>query len=502
MPAAQLSAIVGIIIALLRAEPVKKAENMKKTANIPLKASALLLALCGAAAASGFGLEGLSARDIGAQGGTAAAPAASAPGLSEWTVMAYLVGNDRNLEHLAVETMNFLEFAGSSDKVSIVAELGRLKWQKPDDGFWQGSKRYRVERDTDTFVKASPIISPALQVLPGADMGDYEHLAEFITWAKTNYPARRYALFIHGHGSGWKDPEKNKGIAFDAGSGNFISTPEFGEVFRLAGPVDIFYSIACLTQMAEVMYEVKDSVEYAISSEEVNLASYTGPNGAEISTSFEGYALAGAILHNPELPTHMLAGLIPDQIKSIWESWGIKHRLTFSVVKPGALPQLARRLDEWAALAEELDDRAAAAAAKRAVLRFEQYGGSQSSVANSTYADLKDFISLYAGAVSLTGPRALAFRRKSAELEDFLTSEVVIKNISFGKRRDGADYARAGGLAITVPAYKPGMVDGRLWTYQDLAFAGDSSWDRFIFNYLWNIDNSTGFTPNFNARAQ
>lgn len=479
---------------------------MKKLLSI----SILLAGLASAAAADDFSLVRLSAKDIrsAAPGFGVPAPSvtpggeASAPALREWTVIAYLVGNDKRFEHLAVETMNFLEFAGSNEKTAIVAELGRLKWQKPDDGFWQGSKRYYVEHDTNTFVKASPIISPALQVLPGADMGDYKHLAGFIAWAKANYPAKRYALFIHGHGSGWEDKEKNKGIAFDDGSGNFITTQEFGEVFRLAGPVDIFYTIACVTQMAEVMYEVKDSVGYAIASEELNLASYKDSNGAENSTSFEGYAIASPLALNPELPTEILAGMIPDQIKSIWEGWGIKHRLTFSVVKPGMLPELASRLDDWAAAAEALDDRHAAASAKRAVLRFEQYGGGQAAASNSTYADLRDFISLYAGAVSITEPRAVAFRKQSADLEDFLTSKVVIKSIAFGEQKPGVDYARAGGLAITVPAYKPAMIDSRLWTYQDLAFAKESSWDKFIFKYMWNIDNNTGFTPNFEARTR
>lgn len=474
---------------------------------ILLSISIMLTGLAAQATASGFNLERISAAELRAATGPGAPAPSLAPagpaqtnGLREWTIIAYLVGKDNNLERTAVETFNFLEFAGSNEKTAIVAELGRMKWQKPDDGFWQGSKRYYVERDTNTRVKDSGIISPALQTLPGADMGDYRHLAEFITWAKTNYPAKRYALFLHGHGTGWKDKEKNKGIAFDDGSGNFITTREFGEALRLAGPVDIFYTIACVTQMAEVMYEVKDSVGYAVSSEELNLAATTDQNGNETTTAFESYALAGPIVNNPEQPTEILAMMIPDQIKSIWESWGIKHRLTFSVVKPAMLPELAARLDAWAAAAEALDDRNAAASAKRAVLRFEQYGNG--SAPNSNYADLRDFISLYAGAVSVTEPRAVAFRKQSAELEDFLTSKVVIKNISFGRRRDGADYARAGGLAITLPPYKPANIDARLWTYEDLAFARESSWDRFIFKYMWNIDNNTGFTPGWDARAR
>ncbi|MDD2805795.1 MAG: clostripain-related cysteine peptidase [Elusimicrobiales bacterium] len=473
-----------------------------------LSLSIMLAGLAAQAAATGFSLERVSAAELRAATDLSLPAPSVAPvvpaqssQLREWTIIAYLVGNDNNLERTAVETFNFLEFAGSSEKTAIVAELGRMKWQKPDDGFWQGSKRYYVERDTNKNVKDSGIISPALQTLPGADMGDYRHLAEFITWAKTNYPAKRYALFLHGHGSGWKDKEKNKGIAFDAASGNFITTPELGSALRLAGPVDIFYTIACVTQMAEVMYEVKDSVGYAIASEELNLAATSDQNGNETTTAFESYALAGPLVSNPELPTEILAGIIPEGIKRMWEGFGLmRHRLTFSVVKPGLLPELAARLDAWAAAAEALDDRNAAAAAKRAVLRFEQNGSG--SAPNSNYADLRDFISLYAGAVSTTEPRAVAFRKQSAELEDFLTSKVVIKNISFGKRRDGADYARAGGLAITLPAYKPANIDARLWTYEDLAFAKESSWDRFIFKYMWNIDNSTGFTPGWDARAR
>src|SRR3989339_1466776 len=101
------------------------------------------------------------------------------------------------------------------------------------------------------------------------DMGDYKRVVDFVAWAKTNYPAKRYMLIIWNHGSGWMDPKGSpKGISFDDETGNYIRTPQIGLILKEAGKVDILAFDACLMQMAEVAYEVKDNAQVIVGSEE------------------------------------------------------------------------------------------------------------------------------------------------------------------------------------------------------------------------------------------
>lgn len=427
--------------------------------------------------------------------GAAAVPAAPAPELREWTVMAYLVGNDKRLQQNALYDMNFLEMAGAPAGTAVVAELGLLDWSGAGDKQWQGSKRYLVKKDASADPAAAPV-SDVLQVLPAADMGDYRHLAEFIAWAKANYPARHYALYLHGHGNGWRDPSKNKAVAFDDASGNFIGTAEFGEAFRMAGGVDVLFSISCLTQMTEVMYELRGAVGYAVASEESNLAFFKRPDGTKVPTSYQASLLSLALAENPAASPRDLAAAASEGAMYFRNLSKTGDRLTFSAVNVSALDALSARLDEWAALAEALDDREAARAAVRGVLRFDAYGGTL-PVSDSGYADLGDFVGLYAGAVRAASPEAEAFRARSRELLAFLSSEAVIRNDAVGLQKTGMDYARARGLAITVPPWRPGMIDAAFRRYGELAFARDGAWDRFILKYLWNNATDAGFTPDF-----
>ena len=115
----------------------------------------------------------------------------------EWTVMAYLNGNS-DIEKYCLEKVNYLEQAGSTDKVNFVVELARMRGQREDDisdGDWTGARRYLLARDGDM----GHIASAALQSFGNTDMADWRHLADFISWAKQNYPAKHYVLIVFGH---------------------------------------------------------------------------------------------------------------------------------------------------------------------------------------------------------------------------------------------------------------------------------------------------------------
>ena len=187
----------------------------------------------------------------------------------EWTVLVYLNGKN-DLEVAGLYNLNKMELAGSNAELNIVAEAGRMNGQDNDvdfDGNWTGSRRYYVTQDADEEKVKSKVIQSFRKV----DMGDWRHLADFAKWGMKNYPARHYALMIWNHGSGWittKGGRANKGISYDHETKNHISTPELGAAMKEIGKVDILAYDACLMQMAEVLYEVKDYADYVVGSEE------------------------------------------------------------------------------------------------------------------------------------------------------------------------------------------------------------------------------------------
>ena len=108
------------------------------------------------------------------------------------------------------------------------------------------------------------------------DMGDYKELVKFAKWTHENYPAEHYLIDIWNHGMGWKKRGRvsTKGISYDDVTGNHISTLQLGESMKMiknifGHNVDILGMDACLMQMAEVAYELKDFVDYIVAAEEI-----------------------------------------------------------------------------------------------------------------------------------------------------------------------------------------------------------------------------------------
>ncbi|OGR41184.1 MAG: hypothetical protein A2X35_07255 [Elusimicrobia bacterium GWA2_61_42] len=183
----------------------------------------------------------------------------------EWTIMVFINAKN-NLERFGLKDLNEMEMIGSGDKYNVVVELARIKGFDASEGDWQTSRRYLVQKDAD-FNK---VTSPVVEELAKADMGDYKHLVDFAKWAKAKYPAKKYMLIVWNHGAGWiKTPLRvNRGISYDDETGNHMTTPQLGLALKEMGGVDVYGSDACLMQMAEVIYELKDHAAYIVGSEE------------------------------------------------------------------------------------------------------------------------------------------------------------------------------------------------------------------------------------------
>jgi len=184
---------------------------------------------------------------------------------ANWTFMVYLDG-DNNLEDSAIDDLNEMELAGSTDEVNIIVLLDLLE----ENGSWV----YYVTHDEDM----DTINSSVILTLSEANMGDPETLIWFANWSVSNYPAENYALVLWNHGSGWKlRVPPTKGVCWDHTNGNdHLTSPELqyalSSIQSLIGrDLDIIGFDACLMGMEEIDYLINASMYSAIrvGSEEI-----------------------------------------------------------------------------------------------------------------------------------------------------------------------------------------------------------------------------------------
>jgi hypothetical protein len=394
-------------------------------------------------AAGGFDLPGLNAADAAAS--APAVPKALTPvpaveplpaqPVRDWTIMVYMNGkNDQTFPMR--DDINEMETVGSGPNVNVVAQLGTIgTTARP----WMVD-RLLVRKDDNPYW----ISSESLERRDGADMGDWRELADFITWAKAKFPARKYMLIVSGHGSGWwamgRPSPLEKGIAFDDQSGRHINTQGLRQALQRGGGVDVYASDACLMQMAEVAYEIRGQARYIAGSEDAEF-SY------DYRLLLEEFFSAGA----DSAPRDAALAVVKAYARAYPDGYR-GNEATHSVLDASALDGLASRLDAWAAEALRGKDKKAVAQAIKEVKRFS----------SSDYMDLADFLRL-AGAYA----RTPELRAASAAALDELSGRALLLNAASGPASAGAK-----GLSIWIPY-------SYLKTYDDLAFARDTRWDDF-----------------------
>jgi len=122
---------------------------------------------------------------------------AAPPAPARWTVMVYMSG-DNNLEDYIVKDIEQeLGLAGSDANIKIVALADRGPGYDTSRGDWQTTKLYYATQG---------IVADAAHAVADwgeRNFGNPQTLIDFVSWAKTNYPADRYALYFWGHGWNW-----------------------------------------------------------------------------------------------------------------------------------------------------------------------------------------------------------------------------------------------------------------------------------------------------------
>lgn len=424
-----------------------------------LRYLALLALLARPAAAGDFALERLRASDIPSASGMetpkhllfahpAKPPQApKPPAVREWTLMLYMNGKS-DLGEVFLHRLKSLEYIGASDSVAVAVEIGGAKAgvaASTGTERWTGSRRYVLKPDHTS----GGLQSPVLAEFPEADMGDWRRAAEFIKWAKANYPAKRYLFAIGSHGYGWYDPERSPGkaLSMDPDTGHFIGTAEMKNIFEEAGGVDLYLNDACLMQGIEVAYQIKDHAKVVVGAEDIAY----------------GYDYVGVLYEfykTPAMGPEELARLF---IQDYFTAYKAEPKMQLSAIRTSELDTLAGLIKEWARLAKSGGDRAALKAAKEKVKRFD----------TSFYADLVNFVELYSAAQDPARPGAAELSALGARIAAQVREKLVIYEQYRG------DLLEANGVSINIPGgkYEAWMYKSQ---YAKLDFEKAVSWQEFL----------------------
>ena len=99
----------------------------------------------------------------------------------EWLVMLYQNADDEVLEQDIFTDLNEAELVGSSDAVTVVAQMDRYDGGFDGDGDWTTVKRFLVMQDDDL----TALGSEEIEDLGELNSGDPQTLVDFAVWAMT-----------------------------------------------------------------------------------------------------------------------------------------------------------------------------------------------------------------------------------------------------------------------------------------------------------------------------
>ncbi|MBI5091567.1 MAG: peptidase C11 [Candidatus Hydrogenedentes bacterium] len=395
-----------------------------------------------------------------------------------WTVMVYMAG-DNDLDPEGVTDLVEMKKVGSTNKINIIAEFDRAEGHV--------ARRYYLR-------KGGIVSGDAVDSLGGVNTGDPRRLSDFILWGVTNYPAEHYLLVLWNHGQGWDDtdlfagerhralrrlasgrvchalfhtPVRNmlnkargsmaaRAILIDDNAKDFLDNQEMKKVLAdaaklLGRKLDILGMDACLMSMAEVGYQIRESADFTVASEQT-----------EPGAGWPYNTILGALAKNPAMKPAKLSALIVDKYLA---SYVPADSVTYSACDLSKADDVAKTVAALAsALKASLKDPAA-------VQRIQSVRGKVQSYAVRDNIDLVDFCLLLVDAGS-DAPVTAACKGVITAVQTAYVTKQGYK---------GEDMKNSHGLAIYFPIGDVSPL------YQGLDFSKATGWDAFLKAYLRTV---------------
>jgi hypothetical protein len=408
-----------------------------------------------------------------------------------WTVLVYLAG-DNDLDGAGVVDLGEMKRVGSNARVNMVAQFDRA-------GKNAATKRYFLRKGT-TLAK------DVVASLGETNMGDPNVLQDFLAWGAKNYPAQRYMVVIWNHGAGWDDENiyrsvrrglkrnvaykksavgetvrgaagavpiarvramskrpfkralfsttiqqavQKRAIAFDDQAEDFLDNIELKRVLTAAkktfgGKIDVLGMDACLMNMVEVAYQVRNTAQVLVGSQEVEPA--------------DGWPYHTVLRELTRKPDVTPAEIVARYLASYKPNEGV----TQSALDLSASTRLEGAIDKLSAsLLKELPGEATQIAVMRARRAARDYE-------TRDYVDLVHFCQLlrkYSASAAVQGA--------CSGVEDAAARTFVLAS---GFK--GASVTNSNGVSIYFPEETISPL------YAKLDFAKNNKWNEFLRAYL------------------
>ena len=410
----------------------------------------------------------------------------------EWTVMVYLAG-DNNLDSAGVVDLKEMKKVGSTEQINVIAQFDR-------EGKDIATNRYYIR-------KGGTLAKDVVGSLGETNMGNPRVLEDFIKWGIKNYPAEHYLVVVWNHGNGWNDenvyrvarnmmklnikrrgevvlPAKGaqkdsvsirriraiggkkfrhalfhtsimkaitiRGIAYDDDAQDFLDNIEMKRLLAstkkiLKRKIDILGMDACMMSMAEVVYQLRDSVSLTVGSEEV-----------EPGDGWPYDRILAKLAKKPAMTPNELATTIVNEYVA---SYPANSGVTQSACDLSKAGLLASAVDQLAdVLNSHLSDAAVRATVIECRLQTQAYD-------TPDYIDLYDFCGLLESKTGFDDIRAACSAVKNMIQRD----GVVIRSGYKGK-----NVKHSNGLSIYFPQKSLSSL------YATLDFTKKTSWGKFL----------------------
>jgi hypothetical protein len=241
----------------------------------------------------------------------------------KWTFIVYMAA-DNDLESAAIADFNELEAVNyGAAPISILVLLDRHNGYDMTNDNWSDTRLFEIKSDPNgltPIIRSPSIDCPELGLFKNTktelNTADPMVLARLIDFAKRVYPAEQYALFIWGHGTGWRGgtnndflPSPNKAVAFDDADGQYMSLPSFGRAVAGKGLSVIAFD-TCYGALLEVAYQIRNDAKLLVGSE-----------GEIMSTGWDYSVLFGEFLSKQGLSTSDLGNAIQNQFSKQYTSF-------------------------------------------------------------------------------------------------------------------------------------------------------------------------------------
>lgn len=345
---------------------------MKNTINKKLLSFALASAMVfSSTACSDEAVEGQNTSSAMETSGQNIFPAVAEDG--SWAVYWYLCGSD--LESgggFATGDLSELMEVTLPENVNVVIETGGASVWQNDLVDAEKLQRWVYSSEGLNLVDEQP----------SANMGEAQTLAEFLSFAKENYPAEKTAVVFWNHGGG-----SVSGAAFDElYGGDSLTLDEMYKAFSSVWepsadnqPLEMVGFDTCLMATVDVAYTFSDLARYLVASEETEPA-----NGWYYSQ------WVGALAENSSMDGAALGRIICDAYYAGCEEEGTQDNTTLSLIDLTKTAPLMAAYENFGveALAAACADPGFFSQFARAAVQSENYGGNTKEQGYTNMVDL------------------------------------------------------------------------------------------------------------------